>query len=113
MDNFYTLNDDGSTASCDAKEWERIILSDKKVISLAIGKEHVISTVFIGIDHNFSGVGRPILFESMVFGRQEWSHAEDGITALDQERYATLDEAKAGHKRLVAEWIKDGEIAND
>jgi len=26
-----------------------------------------VSTVFLGIDHNFYGIGAPILFETMVF----------------------------------------------
>ena len=31
-------------------------------------REVTISTVFLGIDHNFSKSGRPILFETMIFG---------------------------------------------
>jgi hypothetical protein len=51
-----------------------------------------ISTVFLGIDHNF-GVGRvPILFETMVFGGPE-----DGYC----DRYATWDEAVVGHAAAV------------
>ena len=46
-----------------------------------------VSTVFLGLDHGF-GRGEPVLFETMVFGG---SH--DG----DQKRYATWDEAVAGH----------------
>ena len=51
-----------------------------------------ISTVFLSIDHNFSKMGPPLLFESMVFG---------GALDEAQERYATWDEATAGHERLV------------
>jgi hypothetical protein len=53
-----------------------------------------VSTVFLGIDHGFSG-GAPLLFETMVFG--------DGPRDGEQYRYATWDEAEAGHKRVVAE----------
>ena len=51
-----------------------------------------VSTIFMGLDHNFSNEGPPILFETMVFGG-----------ALDQEqaRYATWEEAEAGHKAMV------------
>jgi hypothetical protein len=56
-----------------------------------------ISTVFLGINHNFFGDGPPILFETMVF------IAGDGV---HQERYRTWDEAAAGHLRWVNEIFK-------
>lgn len=54
-----------------------------------------ISTVFLGIDHNFERRGPPILFETMVF--------DDGGEEERQERYATWAEAEAGHDAIVAE----------
>jgi hypothetical protein len=54
---------------------------------------HFISTVFLGIDHNFLGEGPPILWETMVFD-------PDG-KALDQIRYNSLDAARNGHKAAV------------
>ena len=52
----------------------------------------LISTVFLGIDHNFIIKGPPILFETMVFGGN-----------LDEElvRYCTYEEAERGHKNMV------------
>lgn len=54
-----------------------------------------VSTVFLVIDHGHSmdPNARPILFETMVFGGplHEW-----------QRRYATWDEAEAGHEETVA-----------
>lgn len=52
-----------------------------------------VSTVFLSIDHSFSGTGPPILFETMVFGG-----ALDG----EQDRYSTWVEAAAGHVVMVA-----------
>lgn len=49
-----------------------------------------ISTVFLGLDHSFGG-DIPILFETMVFG---------GNYDMDQERYATWDDAEKGHKQM-------------
>jgi hypothetical protein len=57
-----------------------------------------VSTVFLGLDHNFLG-GKPLIFETMVFEKNE-------RLDLDMERYSTLDEAKAGHKKMVAKWRK-------
>ena len=51
-----------------------------------------VSTVFLGLDHRFSLVGPPILFETMVFGGKF-----DG----DMERYTTWAAAEKGHKRMV------------
>lgn len=50
-----------------------------------------VSTVFLGLDHNFGGDGPPILFETMVFG---------GPLTDEMERYVTWDEAAAGHKAM-------------
>jgi hypothetical protein len=54
-----------------------------------------VSTVFLGLDHNWRD-GPPLLFETMTFS--------DDVPALAdrQDRYATWDEAVAGHARTVA-----------
>lgn len=51
-----------------------------------------ISTVFLGLDHNFSGIGPPLLFETIIFGGKC-----DGFC----ERYSTWEEAEEGHRRAV------------
>jgi len=55
-----------------------------------------ISTVFLGLDHNFCFDDlincRPVLFESMIFG---------GPLDQFQWRYSTLGESKCGHYELV------------
>ena len=50
-----------------------------------------VSTVFLGIDHSF-GVGKPLLFEKMIFGGKH-----DGY----QDRYHTWKEAERGHKKAL------------
>jgi hypothetical protein len=47
-----------------------------------------VSTVFLGIDYSF-GEGRPLLFETMIFGGE---HDEE------QWRYSTWEEAEKGHE---------------
>ena len=56
-----------------------------------LGKRAEVSTVFLGIDHNF-GDGPPLLFETMIFGGKydNW-----------QDRYATREEALAGHEAAI------------
>jgi hypothetical protein len=53
-----------------------------------------VSTVFLGLDHNWSGEGPPILWESMIFG-----------SSLDQEQdrcSGSREQAHAMHARMVA-----------
>lgn len=51
-----------------------------------------VSTVFIGIDHNWEG-GTPLLFETMIFGGPEDTF---------QDRYSSWDEAVSGHAKALA-----------
>lgn len=63
-----------------------------------IGKTDVagrrVSTVFLGMDNSFGFLETPQFFETMVFG-------ENGDGG-EEQRYATLEEAKAGHEAMVA-----------
>lgn len=54
-----------------------------------------VSTVFLGLDHGWGDT--PALFETMVF-----INGDGG----DMERYATWEEAEAGHDRWVAKVFK-------
>lgn len=53
----------------------------------------LVSTVFLVLDHDFSGEGPPRVFETMIF--------RDGKADDFQRRYATWDEAMAGHLEAV------------
>jgi hypothetical protein len=64
--------------------------ADRQVARSEVGPM-VVSTVFIGLDHNF-GSGKPMLFETMIF---------DGGEDDYQTRCATWDEAEAMHANAV------------
>jgi len=66
------------------KGWERMAFT--KVYGVKV------STVFLGLDHNYEQIGPPIVFETMVFG---------GPLDREQIRYATADEALVGHEAMV------------
>lgn len=72
---------------------------NKRVASDKVGP-YWVSTVFLGIDHQF-GEGPPILFETMVF-REDAPRGRD----FDSERYHTYAEALEGHKKMVERWSK-------
>jgi hypothetical protein len=56
-----------------------------------VGKTKI-STVFFAVDDG-SGGGRPLLFETMIFG---------GPLDFHRQRYSTWEEAEEGHKAMVA-----------
>jgi len=67
-------------------------LSNRSVGYTQINSVVNVSTVFLGIDHGLDLNGLPLLFETMVFG-------------LDNDyctRYFSWDDAKLGHKLIVA-----------
>jgi hypothetical protein len=76
-------------------EWAEWFETNREARQLARdAREGVeVSTVFLGLDHSFSQEGPPIVFESMIFGGEL-----DG----EMQRYATYDEALAGHRELCA-----------
>jgi hypothetical protein len=57
-----------------------------------------VSTVWLGLDHSFTGEGPPLIYETMIFGGPH-----DG----DMWRYATREEAEAGHAHALAQaWTR-------
>lgn len=53
-----------------------------------------VSTVFLGLDHRFSGNGPPLLFETIVFGLNMENDAM-------MWRYSSWDDAVTGHNATV------------
>ena len=69
--------------------------ADRRVARNRVG-DFVVSTVFLGLDHGWNSKV-PILFETMVFCE------DDGGGGDRMQRYATWEEAEAGHARIAAE----------
>lgn len=113
---FFLLRTSGALLSMGASLYRKGIMSDKYILDghkvvecsdlmkwatwFETADRHVdktmvgdikISTVFLGLDHNFSD-GEPQLFETMIFGGD-----------FDQEmwRWPTWEEAEKGHARTV------------
>lgn len=99
----YILNADGEAVPCDdlevwgawfersSKDRSRVIAADKD--EGPDGSEIFVSTVFLGLDHNFSGTGPPVLWETLVFG---------GPLADEMARYRSREAALAGHQEICA-----------
>jgi len=89
---YYILEGKKVVGVDDVLVWGKMFNSreDRIVKKTKIGDVEV-STVFLGIDHSF-GVGKPLLFETMIFGG-----GNDGY----QERYETWRQAEAGHRKAI------------
>jgi hypothetical protein len=91
--NWYKINEDKSVEMIPDGRFpthEEIETIHKRVGDDDVEGQRV-STVFLNLDHNWSG-GEPLLFETMIFG---------GPYGAYMERYSTYDQAKAGHERIV------------
>ena len=79
----------------DLRKWaEWCETADRRVAKDYIGSAEV-STVFLGLDHNFSDRGNPILWETMVFG---------GPMNGEMHRCGgSREQAEAMHHRVLAE----------
>lgn len=89
----YDLDSRGQVKPCDLWRWAFMFEFQHKwrVLQQTEIGIALVSTVFLGTDHSWGGP-RPILFESMIF---------HGPMDQEQERYATREEALAGHADLV------------
>jgi hypothetical protein len=103
----YVLGEDGRTpVPSGGREWS--LWFEKASEDGARGRrvartEHggaVVSTVFLGLDHDFVGNGEPVLFETLIQGGEY-----DGW----QNRYASWTLAELGHAYAVA-MVKGGVV---
>lgn len=85
----------GQTAvPCDnTREWAKWFEHADRVVAKSEFGDMLVSTVFLGLDHDFSMQGPPLLFETMIFRAGQ---------ALDyQERCSTWLEAEEQHERGI------------
>jgi hypothetical protein len=74
------------------EEWAAAFQREDRILAQTdLGTLGRVSTIWLGLDHNH-GRGRPIIFETMVFGGP-----------LDQEmlRYYTEEQAREGHEFIL------------
>lgn len=89
---YYTLDGKKPVPCSDVMVWAHWYEKANRTVRITKLPDGVlVSTVFLGIDHSWSGV-EPVLFETMIFGGDH-----------DQffERYSTWEQAEAGHQRAI------------
>lgn len=93
MTKFYNMEGESFEVSVgDTKMVELWDIANRSVAQERVG-QYDVSTVCLVIDHNYTGVGPPVIFETMIFG--------DGLDEEYCERYTTKEEAIEGHARAV------------
>lgn len=89
----YILDDTGKPVQVDdILTWARWFATNKRHVAETELDGVRISTVFLGIDHNFGSSGAPVLWETMIFGGPH-----DGY----QDRYTSVEAARTGHELAV------------
>lgn len=96
----YILDADGNPVpEPDLFAWGRWLeTADRHVADDYLAHGHRVSTVFLGLDHNHSRRGPPILYETMVFNDYGNLDADWAVA-----RYATREAALEGHAAALAE----------
>lgn len=93
----YWILENGVPITVDMLTWALQFNSTERTIRQHfVGRKTFVSTVFLGLNHNFYDSGPPLLFESMVFG---------GKLTDTQLRYPTTAAAIVGHYGLVIDAI--------
>lgn len=88
--------------------WTALFSSEVRYLQRTEIEGHVISTVWLGLDHGHGGDGPPLIFETMVFPQQaDGSLDSTGETYTD--RYSTKEHALEGHEKAI-QWVRDNLI---
>lgn len=94
----YIMDSDHKIKPASLEEWVRWFELDDKVVKQEYVGPYFISTVFLGLNHRFTGDGPPILFETMVF--------RDNESDIDMARCCTYKQALKQHAKMVRKWSK-------
>lgn len=114
-DDKYVLDEHGNPQKeHDLLKWAQWLetAGQKRVVARTEVGKYYVSTVFLAMDYDLMGHGKPILYETMVFeneakkeeifGREMMAHHDlSGDEFFD--RYSTREEAERGHERIVEE----------
>tara|TARA_Y100000310_G_C20447834_1_gene699269 strand:- start:545 stop:853 length:309 start_codon:yes stop_codon:yes gene_type:complete len=96
---------DKNGKSLEVMEWAKKLEDfDYKCVKKDILKNGiVVSTVWLGLDHNIIEQGSPLIFETMVFPKEGES------SELDVDRYSTEEEALNGHQKMIDKFKESNE----
>jgi len=90
---YYLLDENKKPYKVTITEWIQGLTDKMRSVKQETINGVFVSTVFLGLDHNFSNSPVPIVFETMLFGKVE--HGEY------QVRCSTYEEALKQHEKAV------------
>lgn len=90
---YYVLDDNKKAIPATLEEWSAMFEKNDRKIAFDVLGDYEVSTVFLGLDHNYFG-GEPLIFETMIFCKDQ---------ELDQScwRYSTYEQALVGHQEAL------------
>ena len=100
----YILDADHHLVEVDLLTWARWfeVASNRIVEWTQVTSEITVSTVFLGLDHRYTGKGPPVCFETMVFAPDHIQlKGGDLFWTNWMRRYSSWDDAIAGHAAAV------------
>ncbi len=100
----------------DLMEWARLHEDrDYMIVAQHWIRGWMVSTVWLGLNHNWIGSGPPVIFETMVFPPGDEAGEHGTMSEEYCERYSTEEAAQAGHDRALS-WVREklgDDSAND
>ena len=104
MSNYYYLNDDHSVMPCSSSLWSIQFEEMKKNDTRHVNVDEIngcrVSTVWLGLNHNFFNEEVPLIFETIIFN--------ENSDSIYMDRYSTWEEAQQGHEKAI-QWVLDGD----
>jgi hypothetical protein len=97
MSDRYILEGHTPVPEPDLYTWGRWLETADRNVAWTEHEMFTVSTVFLGLDHNFGWRGPPVLFETMAFYPETTAELE-GESCW---RYSSWDDAETGHKAVV------------
>ena len=106
MSDYWILDGQRPVKTDDVEVWAKFFEDDeKRRVAKDIVNYHLISTLFLGLDHRTHGSGPPLIFETMVFRMEEVE--KDCYPESYGRRCSTWEEAETIHREAV-DWVKGG-----
>jgi hypothetical protein len=94
MSRWYILNNNNKpipASIIEAADWLEEG-SDRRTVKRDEIGDITVSTVFLGLDHSWTPGGKPVLWETMIFGGEHDQY---------QERYTSYEDALEGHEKAL------------
>ena len=88
MNDKYILKGKRVVKCPDIHKWGEWFQKADRIVAKSSHNDITVSTVFLGLDHNFYRQMKPVLFETMIFGGEKDQYVI---------RYATWKQAEKGH----------------